>query len=61
MTREEAKAIVDRKVAEIRTKLITVVVTARAEAAKRSVGSEQGAPKSEPPPKSQGLAKAQPL
>ncbi len=61
MTREEAKAIVDRKVAEIRTKLITVVVTARAEATKRSVGSEQDAPKAEPPTTSQGLPRAQPL
>ena len=61
MTRDDAKAIVDRKVAELRTKLITVVVTARAEAAKRSVGADQEAPRSEAPTTSQGLPKAQPL
>lgn len=61
MTREEAKAIVDRKVAELRTKMITVVVTARAEAVKRDAGAAQEAPKSEPPTASQSLPKAQPL
>lgn len=61
MPREEAKAIVDRKVAEMRTKMITVIVTARAEAMKRNSGSDQDPPKAETPSTSQGLPKAQPL
>lgn len=61
MTREEAKAVVDRKIAEIRTKLITAVVTSRAEAARGAAGADQDPAKTDAPTTSQGVPKAQPL
>ncbi|WP_159020330.1 tetratricopeptide repeat protein [Methylobacterium phyllosphaerae] len=55
MTREQASEIVNRKVAEMRNKMISAVVTARAELAKKQNGGPE-APRS-----GDGLPKGQPL